>query len=227
MSRLRRRRRVDAPRRRPTSREALTSIFLEVVVAPGFDAEALRVLAGEANLRVWSTTRARRRRPAPRRPRVDYLGSIRTAGGAVLVSAPDDVIDDPATGHADRRAAADRGAARPRPRLALVRGVTSNAIVLVRDGRLVGLGSGQMSRVDAVPPGRREGRARPRAGGARAPSRASDAFFPFPDGLEALLAAGVTAIVQPGGSVRDAEVARRRGRRRRAMLITGRRHFRH
>jgi phosphoribosylaminoimidazolecarboxamide formyltransferase / IMP cyclohydrolase len=100
--------------------------------------------------------------------------------------------------------------------------VKSNAIVLARDGRVVGVGAGQQSRVDAVRLA--VAKAGERAAGAAA---GSDAFFPFPDGVEELAAAGVRAVAQPGGSVRDAEVTAAAARAGIAMLHTGRRHFRH
>jgi phosphoribosylaminoimidazolecarboxamide formyltransferase/IMP cyclohydrolase len=109
----------------------------------------------------------------------------------------------------------------------LVRGVVSNAIVLVRDGQLVGLGSGQVSRVDACRQAVEKAERLHAPAGARGAVAASDAFFPFPDGPEILLEAGVTAIVQPGGSLRDAEVLAAVERSGGAMLITARRHFRH
>ena len=103
----------------------------------------------------------------------------------------------------------------------------SNAIVLVRDGMQVGLGSGQTSRVDAARQAVAKARAFFGPDGARRAVAASDAFFPFADGPEVLLAAGVTALVQPGGSVRDAEVLTAVDAAGAAMLVTGVRHFRH
>jgi phosphoribosylaminoimidazolecarboxamide formyltransferase/IMP cyclohydrolase len=100
--------------------------------------------------------------------------------------------------------------------------VKSNAIVLVRDDAAVGVGAGQMSRVESVELAAR--RAGDRASGS---VLASDAFFPMPDGVEAAADAGVTAIVQPGGSVKDAEVLDVADERGLAMVYTGRRHFRH
>ena len=100
--------------------------------------------------------------------------------------------------------------------------VKSNAIVLARDGRIVGVGAGQQSRVDSVRIA--VAKAGERAQGAAA---GSDAFFPFPDGVEALAAAGVLAVAQPGGSVRDPEVTAAAAAAGMAMLHTGRRHFRH
>jgi phosphoribosylaminoimidazolecarboxamide formyltransferase/IMP cyclohydrolase len=215
---------VDGPLAR-----ALTEIFLEVVVAPDFDDAARTILASKPNLRLVVdpslgapvTAAIQSRGPDP-------LGAIRTAGGAVLVAAPDTVPDDPASW----TVATSR---RPSPRelqdldLAwrLVRGVTSNAIVLVKDGRLVGLGSGQTSRVDAA----RQAVERARSiSGPTATIGAvcgSDAFFPFPDAVEVCLAAGVTAFAQPGGSVRDPEVVAAAEAVGASMVMTGVRHFRH
>jgi phosphoribosylaminoimidazolecarboxamide formyltransferase/IMP cyclohydrolase len=104
----------------------------------------------------------------------------------------------------------------------VVKHVKSNAIVLVRDGAAVGVGAGQMSRVESVQLAAQ--RARDRASGS---VLASDAFFPMPDGVEAAADAGITAIIQPGGSVKDAEVLAVADDRGLAMVHTGRRHFRH
>jgi phosphoribosylaminoimidazolecarboxamide formyltransferase/IMP cyclohydrolase len=153
---------------------------------------------------------------------------VRSAGGAILVGAPDTGTDDPAewvaltTRHPTPGEAADLDLA-----WRLVRGVVSNAIVLVRDGKLVGLGSGQVSRVDACRQAVAKAERFHAPNGARGTVAASDAFFPFADGPGILLDAGVTAIVQPGGSLRDAEVLAAVEGRGAAMVITARRHFRH
>jgi len=210
--------------------ERLAGIFLEIVVAPGFDAQALAVLARKPNLRLVVDPllgAVAAGSPASASPR-DQRGSFRTAGGAILVTAPDTIPDDPAGwGCVTRRAPTDGERADLDLAWRLVRGVTSNAIVLVRDGMLIGLGSGQTSRVDAA----RQAVAKARAilGPERlvGASCASDAFYPFPDAVEACLAAGVTAFVQPGGSVRDAEVTAVADAAGAAMLVTGTRHFRH
>ncbi len=213
--------------------ERMASIFLEVVVAPAFDEAALEVLAGKPNLRLVvdpsldaSVSRAGTTSRDPLE--TDYLGSFRTAGGAVLVTAPDTQPDDPATWTCTT-ARQPTAAERTDLDLAwrLVRSVVSNAIVLVRDGMLVGLGSGQVSRVDACRQAVEKARRFQGEAGARGAVAASDAFFPFPDGPEALLEGGVTAIVQPGGSVRDAEVLAVVNGAGAAMLVTGNRHFRH
>jgi phosphoribosylaminoimidazolecarboxamide formyltransferase/IMP cyclohydrolase len=205
--------------------EGLASLFLEVVVAPGFDEDARRILASKANLRlIVDPNLAGGGPPAP----IDPLGSIRTAGGAVLVTAPDTIPDDPAAWQVATARAPTDGERRDLD-LAwrLVRGVTSNAIVLVRDGRLIGLGSGQTSRVDAARQSVDKARAISGPDVLRGAACASDAFYPFPDAVEVCLEAGVIAFVQPGGSVRDADVVAVADAAGAAMLVTGIRHFRH
>jgi phosphoribosylaminoimidazolecarboxamide formyltransferase/IMP cyclohydrolase len=193
----------------------IAEVFTEVVVAPGFEPEALAALAGKPSLRLV---------------RVDPAGpplqlGVRSVAGGLLVQEPDAAgpADDPA-GWALR--AGDPPAPAVLADLALAwtvaRHVKSNAIVLARDGRVVGVGAGQQSRVDAVRLA--VAKAGERATGAAA---GSDAFFPFPDGVEELAAAGVVAVAQPGGSVRDDEVTAAAARAGMAMLHTGRRHFRH
>jgi phosphoribosylaminoimidazolecarboxamide formyltransferase/IMP cyclohydrolase len=154
-------------------------------------------------------------------------GAIRTAGGAVLVSQPDTQSDDPATWQAATKRAPTPGEfADLDLAWRLVRATTSNAIVLVHERALIGMGSGQTSRVDAA----REAveKARRFMPGALAGSAcASDAFYPFPDGVEVCLAAGVAAFVQPGGSVRDADIVAVADAAGATMLVTGTRHFRH
>ena len=211
--------------------EALVEIFLEVVVAPSFEPAALEVLATKPNLRLVEDAGLGIDPPSARADgtmRVDDLGSIRTAGGAVLVGAPDDLADDPADwATMTSRKPTDREADDLDLAWRLVRGVVSNAILLVRGGQLVGLGSGQVSRVDACRQAVAKAERLHGPDGARGAVAASDAFFPFADGPELLLEAGVTAIVQPGGSLRDAEVLAAVEQKGAAMLVTARRHFRH
>ena len=211
--------------------EALGSIFLELIVAPGFEPGALEVLGRKPNLRLVldpGLAGGADDGSSDRPILADPFGSIRTAGGAVLVTGRDDGRDDPAGWTvATRRPPTAAETADLDLAWRLVRGVTSNAIVLVRDRRLIGLGSGQTSRVDAA----RQAVAKARAiSGDDAPVGAacgSDAYFPFPDGVEACLEAGVSAFVQPGGSVRDPEVVAVADRAGATMLMTGVRHFRH
>jgi phosphoribosylaminoimidazolecarboxamide formyltransferase / IMP cyclohydrolase len=194
---------------------SIAGVFTEVVVAPGFQPEALAALAGKPSLRLVQVDPAR---PARR------LG-VRSVAGGLLVQEPD------ADGPGDDPAGWTLRAGDPPPPgvladLALAwsvaRHVKSNAIVLARAGRVVGVGAGQQSRVDAVKLA--VAKAGERAAGAAA---ASDAFFPFADGVEELGAAGVVAVVQPGGSVRDGEVTGAAAAVGVAMFHTGRRHFWH
>jgi phosphoribosylaminoimidazolecarboxamide formyltransferase/IMP cyclohydrolase len=205
--------------------ERLTSIFLEVVVAPAFDDAAREILSAKPNLRLVVDAALG---GAPRTVASDPLGSFRTAGGAVLVTAPDTLPDDASSWTVvTRRAPTDRERADLDLAWRLCRGVVSNAILLVRDGMLVGLGSGQVSRVDACRGAVEKARQFQGEAGATGAVAASDAFFPFPDGPRVLLDAGITAIVQPGGSVRDAEVLADVDAAGAAMVVTGTRHFRH
>ncbi|HEY8988848.1 MAG TPA: bifunctional phosphoribosylaminoimidazolecarboxamide formyltransferase/IMP cyclohydrolase, partial [Candidatus Limnocylindrales bacterium] len=205
--------------------EGLAGLFLEVVVAPGFNEDARRILGAKANLRLIVDPHLAGEGPPGS---ADPLGSIRTAGGAVLVTTPDTVPDDPAGWQVvTTRAPTDDERRDLDLAWRLVRGVTSNAIVLVRDGRLIGLGSGQTSRVDAARQAVDKARAISGADALRGAACASDAFYPFPDAVEVCLEAGVTAFVQPGGSVRDADVVGAANAAGAAMLITGIRHFRH
>jgi phosphoribosylaminoimidazolecarboxamide formyltransferase/IMP cyclohydrolase len=205
--------------------EGLASLFLEVVVAPGFEEAARTVLAAKANLRLVVDP-SLGGEEAPAAP--DPLGAIRTAGGAVLVSTPDSAPDDPAAWQVvSRRAPTDVERNDLDLAWRLVRGVTSNAIVLVRDGRLIGFGAGQTSRVDAARQAVEKARAIAGAEALVGAACASDAFYPFPDAVEACLEAGVTAFVQPGGSMRDAEVIAVADAAGATMLVTGVRHFRH
>jgi phosphoribosylaminoimidazolecarboxamide formyltransferase/IMP cyclohydrolase len=205
--------------------ERLATVFLEVVVAPGFDADAREVLAAKPNLRLLLDPSLASDEPPPApSPRA----SLRTAGGAVLVTAPDLVPDDPATWTVvTRRAPTDAERADLDLAWRLTRGISSNAIALVRDGALIGMGSGQVSRVDAA----RQAveKARRFAGDAALQGAAcgSDAFFPFPDAVEVCLEAGVTAIAQPGGSMRDDAAIAAADAAGATMLMTGTRHFRH
>jgi len=196
--------------------ECLTSLFLEVVVAPSFEPGALAILAAKPNLRLLAD-------PSLLVPPVVTL-ELRTAGGGVLATKSDSLPDDPATWRSvTARAATPAEVADLEFAWRVCRRVASNAIVLVRDRAVVGVGAGQMSRVDSAR------LAVEKAGPerARAAVCASDAFYPFPDGLEVCAAAGVSAFVQPGGSQGDAAVIAAADRAGAAMLFTGVRHFRH
>jgi phosphoribosylaminoimidazolecarboxamide formyltransferase/IMP cyclohydrolase len=194
----------------------LTDLFLEVIVAAGFDEEARAALAAKPDLRMVVD-------PGICRPPVAAV-ELRSAGGALLAMDADTAPEDPGEW---RVATSRQPTAAERRDLDLAwrvaRHVKSNGIVLARDRAVVGVGAGQMSRVDSAR------LAVEKAGEARAVGAvcASDAFFPFPDAVERCLEAGVGAFVQPGGSKRDAEVVAAAERAGATMLMTGRRHFRH
>ncbi|MGP1674876.1 MAG: bifunctional phosphoribosylaminoimidazolecarboxamide formyltransferase/IMP cyclohydrolase, partial [Candidatus Limnocylindrales bacterium] len=215
---------------RPVDRtvaEALTSLFLEIVIAPAYDPDALEVLATKPNLRVLVDEALATEEPI-RADAVSPTGSIRTAGGAVLVTEADIVADTPTDWtSATQRAPTAEELLDLDLAWRLVRGVTSNAIVLVRERRLVGMGSGQTSRVDAARQAVAKAHAMLGPTSTAGAACASDAFFPFPDAVEACLAAGVRAFVQPGGSLRDGEAIGVVDAVDGTMLITGKRHFRH
>jgi phosphoribosylaminoimidazolecarboxamide formyltransferase/IMP cyclohydrolase len=189
----------------------ISSLFTEILVAPGLTEEAREILSAKPNVRVLVAGPLHR--PA--------LSSKYVTGG-VLLQASDTVEDD-----SEYRIVTE---ARPSPQQMgdlifawrVARVVKSNAIVLAKDRATVGVGAGQMSRVDSS--GIAVRKAGKRARGAAA---ASDAFFPFADGVEALADAGIEAVIQPGGSVRDDEVVEAANRQGLAMVFTGRRHFFH
>ena len=205
--------------------EAMAAIFLEVIVAPSYSPEAMAILAKRTNLRLLEDPilGSGEVAPAP-----DPLGSIRIAGGAVLVTAADVLPDDPSTWKlATTRAPSD--AERRDLDLAwrLCRGVVSNSIVLVKDGMEIGLGSGQTSRVDAARQAVAKAIAFQGADALKGAACGSDAFYPFADAVQVCLDAGVTAFAQPGGSIHDKDAIKAAEKAGASMLITGVRHFRH
>ncbi|MCS6986930.1 MAG: bifunctional phosphoribosylaminoimidazolecarboxamide formyltransferase/IMP cyclohydrolase [Sphingomonadaceae bacterium] len=201
---------------------ALSGTFLEVVWAPGAEPAALGLLARRPALRLLLGEF-----PDPRRS----ITHLRTIAGAYLVQTHDCPSEVPWR-VATRRAPTEAEWRDLAFAWTVARHVKSNAIVLARDGATVGIGPGQPNRLDsarlavarAAQTAARAGADRPGADGAVA---ASDAFFPFPDGLLALAEAGVRAVVQPGGSVRDAQVVAAADAHGLAMVLTGARHFRH
>jgi phosphoribosylaminoimidazolecarboxamide formyltransferase/IMP cyclohydrolase len=192
--------------------EALGPVFTEVLIAPGFDDDALLVLLEKRNLRVLSA-------PPPRPAMVE----VRSIEGGLLVQSPDVVgLDRSAWQVVTQRAPSEAEWADLELAWKVAARVTSNTIVLVKDGQAVGIGAGQQNRRDAgrIAAEKADGRA---VGGACA----SDAFFPFRDGLDAAAEAGATAVIQPGGSIRDEEVVAAADEAGMAMVFTGERHFKH
>ena len=196
--------------------EALDRIFSEVVIAPEFLPDALEILREKKNRILIQRLR----------PIAGAAFEVRTAPGGYLLQEPDRKDLDPGTLRlVTRRPPTEGEMAALRFAWRVAKHVRSNAIVLAAEDRTLGVGAGQMSRVDAARLAvTKAGRAGLDLNGSVA---ASDAFFPFPDGLLALADAGATAVIQPGGSRRDAEVIAAADERGLAMVLTGIRHFRH
>jgi phosphoribosylaminoimidazolecarboxamide formyltransferase/IMP cyclohydrolase len=188
----------------------LAELFLEVIVAPSFSAEARELLAKKKNLRLVATSGA----PA------DF--EWRSAAGGVLAQTLDRVAGPTAWKVVTKRQPTEEEKNGLAFAWIVCAHVKSNAIVLTNEAQSVGIGAGQMSRVDAAKVAILKS-ILPVAG----TFAASDAFFPFRDGLDLLCDAGVRAVIQPGGSVRDAEVIAAADERGVAMVFTGERHFRH
>jgi phosphoribosylaminoimidazolecarboxamide formyltransferase/IMP cyclohydrolase len=211
---------LDAP-----TAEEIAGIFTEVVIAPDADDGAKAVFAGKKNLRLLTTGEL----PDPRAPGLAF----RQVAGGFLVQDRDAAK----AGAADltvatKRVPSDDELADLLFAWTVARHVKSNAIVFARGGATVGIGAGQMSRIDSTRIAVRKSQDMAEALRlAQPPTRgavvASDAFFPFPDGIEALAEAGATAVIQPGGAMRDPDVIAAADRAGLAMVFTGMRHFRH
>ncbi|MBA2443531.1 MAG: bifunctional phosphoribosylaminoimidazolecarboxamide formyltransferase/IMP cyclohydrolase [Rubrobacter sp.] len=188
----------------------ISKVFTEVLLAPGFTPEAREVFAARPNVALLQAGTLVRSafasKPVTGGLLLQETDRVEDAAGYETVSG------EPSEGQMEDLLFAWR----------VAKSVKSNAIVLARDGATVGVGAGQMSRVEAA--GIAVQKAGERSRGAVA---ASDAFFPFADGVDSLAEAGVSAIIQPGGSKRDAEVVEAAGREGVAMVLTGRRHFLH
>jgi len=191
--------------------EEIAKLFVEAIVAPEFTPRARQRFSAKKNLRLVEI------KPAPSRPVVKHV-----SGGLLLQDADAGRVDESELDVVTWRPPTAEELRSLIFAWRVCKHVKSNAIVYARDGQTVGIGAGQMSRVDAA-----------RFGAMKAvlPLKgtvaASDAFFPFPDGLEAVAAAGATAVIQPGGSVKDQDVIAAADRLGMAMVFTGIRHFRH
>ncbi len=191
--------------------EEMAKLFLEVIAAPGFDDAAKAKFAAKKNLRLVEITDV---------PQKWVLKNV--SGGILVQDADTRVLQE-----SDLKVVSKRQPTAEEKRALLfawkvAKHVKSNAILYARDGQTVGVGAGQMSRVDSCKIGAMKA-VLPLKGTVAA----SDAFFPFPDGVEEIAKVGATAIIQPGGSVRDQEVVEAADRLGLAMIFTGVRHFRH
>ncbi|MDB5534988.1 MAG: bifunctional phosphoribosylaminoimidazolecarboxamide formyltransferase/IMP cyclohydrolase [Hyphomicrobiales bacterium] len=213
-------RRIDAD----AARE-IVKIFTEVIIAPEADDEAIAIIAAKKNLRLLVTGGL----PDPRAKSL----TLRTVSGGLLVQGRDNaVIDDMELRVVTKRAPTPHELVDLKFAFRICKHVKSNAIVYVKDGATVGIGAGQMSRVDSSRIAAWKAAEAAKAAGfsdsfAKGSVVASDAFFPFADGLLAAAEAGATAVIQPGGSMRDDEVIKAADEAGLAMVMTGHRHFRH
>lgn len=205
--------------------KAITGIFTEVVVAPDADEEAIALFAAKKNLRLLLTGTL----PDPAR---GGLTAKTIAGGWLVQSRDNGVLSDDMLKVVTKRQPTAQELADCRFAWTVAKHVKSNAIVYAKDGSTAGVGAGQMNRLEsariaawkAKDAADKAGWAAPRTIGSAV---ASDAFFPFADGLLAAVEAGATAVIQPGGSIRDAEVIAAADEAGLAMIFTGMRHFRH
>jgi phosphoribosylaminoimidazolecarboxamide formyltransferase/IMP cyclohydrolase len=205
--------------------EEIVKIFTEVVIAPGASDEAKAIFAAKKNLRLLTTE-------ALPDPKQGFLAFRQVSGGFLVQDSDVDTITQADLKVVTKRAPSAQEMEDLFFAWKVAKHVKSNAIVYVKDGATVGIGAGQMSRVDSTMIGARKAAEIATALGlAESPAigsvAASDAFFPFADGIEVLAANGVKAVIQPGGSMKDAEVIEAANRLGLAMVLTGQRHFRH
>jgi phosphoribosylaminoimidazolecarboxamide formyltransferase/IMP cyclohydrolase len=215
---------LNGPVDAATARE-ITGIFTEVVIAPDATAEAKAIFAAKRNLRLLTAGGL----PDPRAAGLTF----RSLSGGFLVQSRDKaVVEDMELKIVTKRQPTAQELADLKFAFKVAKHVKSNAIVYAKDGATVGIGAGQMSRVDSARIAAVKSADAAKAAGAPEPLTrgsvvASDAFFPFADGLLAAVEAGATAVIQPGGSVRDDEVIKAADANGLAMIFTGVRHFRH
>ena len=208
--------------------EAISKLFVECVAAPGYEPAALEILGKKKNLRVMEI-------PPEKADPSTSLGMTSVEGWRVRSIAGGWLVQDKDCGQLNPKEL--RTATKRAPTAAeleqllfawvVCKHTKSNAIVYVRDSQTIGVGAGQMSRVDSVKLGAMKARELGHGERLKGSVIASDAFFPFHDGVEEAAKAGVTAVIQPGGSVRDQEVIAAADRLGLAMVLTGVRHFRH
>ena len=204
---------------------AITEIFTEVIIAPDASAEAIAIVGSKKNLRLLIAGSL----PDPHAAGV----TVKSVAGGLLVQSRDNaVVDEMQLATVTRRAPTTAELSDLRFAFRVAKHVKSNAIVYAKDGATVGIGAGQMSRVDAAHIAARKAADAAKETGLPASLTkgsvvASDAFFPFPDGLLVAIEAGATAVIQPGGSMRDDDVIKAADDHGIAMVFTGTRHFRH
>jgi phosphoribosylaminoimidazolecarboxamide formyltransferase / IMP cyclohydrolase len=202
----------------------IVEIFTEVIIAPDASDEAKFIIAGKKNLRLLLAGGL----PDSKAPGLTF----RSLSGGFLVQARDNGVAEADLKIVTKRTPTASELADLMFAFTVAKHVKSNAIVYAKDGGTVGIGAGQMSRIDSARMAAWKGEQAAKAAGLKTSLTegsvaASDAFFPFPDGLQAIAEAGATAVIQPGGAMRDAEVIAAADEAGLAMVFTGMRHFRH
>jgi phosphoribosylaminoimidazolecarboxamide formyltransferase / IMP cyclohydrolase len=207
--------------------EAIVATFIEAVVAPGVDDDARPILAKKANLRL--VVASFERAASPGLELRSILGAVLAQARDVVREARHDWVDPAAAGLSVPTKRSPSAAEWQALRFAwrVCAHVKSNTVIFTGPDRTLAIGAGQMSRVDAVNVAVMKAAQQKTPDLLRGSVAASDAFFPFRDGLDAVAAAGASAVVQPGGSMRDAEVVAAADEHGMAMVFTGKRHFRH
>jgi phosphoribosylaminoimidazolecarboxamide formyltransferase / IMP cyclohydrolase len=204
---------------------AITEIFTEVIIAPDATEEAVKIVGAKKNLRLLIAGGL----PDPRAQGL----LVKSVAGGLLVSSRDNaVVDDMELKVVTKRAPTNAERRDLAFAFRIAKHVKSNTIVYAKDAATVGIGAGQMSRIDSARIAARKAQDAGESAGAKEPATkgsvvASDAFFPFADGLLVAIEAGATAVIQPGGSMRDDEVIKAADDHNIAMVFTGTRHFRH
>jgi phosphoribosylaminoimidazolecarboxamide formyltransferase/IMP cyclohydrolase len=204
---------------------AITEIFTEVIIAPDATDEAIAIVGAKKNLRLLIAG-------GLPDPRARGLTAKTVAGGLLVQSRDNAVVDDMDLKPVTRRAPSNAELRDLRFAFRVAKHVKSNTIVYAKDSATVGIGAGQMSRIDSARIAARKAEDGAKTAGLKEPATkgsvvGSDAFFPFADGLLVAIEAGATAVIQPGGSVRDDEVIKAADEHGIAMVFTGTRHFRH
>jgi phosphoribosylaminoimidazolecarboxamide formyltransferase/IMP cyclohydrolase len=205
--------------------EEIVKLFTEVIIAPDVTEEAKSIIARKPNLRLLTAGGL----PDPRAAGI----TAKTVSGGLLVQSRDNgMVEDLDLQVVTKRAPTLQELEDMKFAFKIAKHVKSNAVIYAKDGQTAGIGAGQMSRVDSARIAAQKAEDAAKALGLSEPltrgsAVASEAFYPFADGLLAAIAAGATAVIQPGGSMRDQEVIDAANEHNVAMVFTGMRHFRH
>jgi len=215
---------LNRPLDAETARE-IVELFTEVIIAPDASEEAIKIVGAKKNLRLLLAGGL----PDPRANDLVYKS---VSGGLLVQSRDNSMVDDLELKVVTKRKPTSAEIADMKFAFRVAKHVKSNAIIYAKDGATVGIGAGQMSRVDSARIAAKKAEEAAKTMGLKEPltrgaAVASEAFFPFPDGLLAAIEAGATAVIQPGGSMRDDEVIKAADAHNIAMVFTGVRHFRH